>query len=266
MSKKQTVENAEEQGQKKSFGQKLQALLASKQYKKFMAQLYGWGAAVVILGALFKINHFPGANIMLILGMGTEAIIFIFSSFEPLHKDYHWEVVYPELDDEEHGELTAKGGRPRSGGSGQVNEMVTQKLEELFLQANLTPDVFNRLEAGLQRLVDTTTNVGNVTNVLTANDSYVEKVNRMTTKMDETTESIAGLKDIYLKQMEVVNAQAQVTASLQGSMNEILETLSSSLEDAKKYKNDITDLSQKVAKLNDVYGKMMGAILSAAQN
>jgi gliding motility-associated protein GldL len=251
-----------------SFGQKLQALLASKQYKKFMAQLYGWGAAIVIIGALFKINHFPGANLMLILGMGTEAVIFIFSSFEPLHKDYHWEVVYPELDDEEHDgdEAPVRGGRPRSGGGGQANELVTQKLEELFLQANLTPEIFNRLEAGLQRLVDTTTNVNNVTNVLAANDSYVEKVNRMTTKMDETTESIAGLKEIYLKQMEVVNAQAQVTASLQGSMNEILETLSSSLEDAKKYKNDITDLSTKVAKLNDVYGKMMGAILSAAQN
>jgi Mg2+ and Co2+ transporter CorA len=102
--------------------------------------------------------------------------------------------------------------------------------------------------------------------VLTANDSYVEKVNEMTSKMGETTQSIVGLKDLYMKQMEVVNTQAQVTASLQNSMNEFIETLGASLADAKKYKSDIADLSVKVAKLNDVYGKMMSAILSASQN
>jgi gliding motility-associated protein GldL len=235
-----------------------------------MAQLYGWGAAVVIIGALFKINHFPGANIMLILGMGTEAVIFIFSSFEPLHPEYQWQNVYPELVDEEELEghvPSHKDGKRSSDGSdgGNVNELVTQKLEALFLQANLTPEVFNRLETGFERLIETTTNVNNVTNVLAANNSYVEKVHEMTSKMSETTQSIVGLKDIYMKQMEVVNTQAQVTASLQNSMNEVLETLGASLADAKKYKDDIADLSVKVAKLNDVYGKMMGAILSAAQ-
>jgi gliding motility-associated protein GldL len=263
MSKKQS--NVQSTGAKVPILQQLQALLASKKYKKFMAQLYGWGAAVVILGALFKINHFPGANIMLILGMGTEAIIFTFSSFEPLHPEYHWEHIYPELvDAEEVGAHQAKAAGKRGGT--QINELVTQKLEELFLQANITPEIFNRLETGLERLVETTTNVNNVTNVLTANDSYVEKVNEMTSKMGETTQSIVGLKDLYMKQMEVVNTQAQVTASLQNSMNEVLETLGSSLADAKKYKNDIADLSVKVAKLNDVYGKMMSAILSASQN
>jgi Mg2+ and Co2+ transporter CorA len=175
--------------------------------------------------------------------------------------------VYPELLSEE--EL-AEHSSPHKGsthtGGGSVNELVMQKLEELFLKANLTPEVFNRLETGFERLVETTTNVNNVTNVLAANNSYVEKVNEMTSKMGETTQSIAGLKDLYMKQMEVVNTQAQVTASLQNSMNEVLETLGASLEDAKKYKNDIADLSVKVAKLNDIYGKMMGAIMSAAQN
>ncbi|MDR0763800.1 MAG: gliding motility protein GldL, partial [Bacteroidales bacterium] len=132
MSKKQKVQS---EGSKMSLLQKMQALLASRKYKKFMAQLYGWGAAVVILGALFKINHFPGANIMLILGMGTEAIIFTFSSFEPLHPEYHWEQIYPELIDvEEVDEQGAKATGKRGGT--RINELVTQKLEELFLQAN----------------------------------------------------------------------------------------------------------------------------------
>ena len=62
MSKKQPKEKEMQSvNENKSIVKRLQILLASKKYKKFMAQLYGWGAAVVILGALFKINHFPGA-------------------------------------------------------------------------------------------------------------------------------------------------------------------------------------------------------------
>ena len=72
-------------------------LVRSKGYKTFMGYLYGWGAAVVIIGALFKIMHWPGANIMLIAGMGTETVIFFLSAFEPPHKEWDWSLVYPEL-------------------------------------------------------------------------------------------------------------------------------------------------------------------------
>ena len=65
-------------------------LVRSKGYKNFMAKLYGWGAAVVIIGALFKINHWPGAVPMLILGMGTESVIFFLSAFEPPHVEWDW--------------------------------------------------------------------------------------------------------------------------------------------------------------------------------
>jgi gliding motility-associated protein GldL len=70
----------------------------SKSWKLFMAKLYGLGAAVVIVGALFKLEHFPGASIMLIVGMSVEAFIFVCSAFEPLpHPEPRWELVYPEL-------------------------------------------------------------------------------------------------------------------------------------------------------------------------
>ena len=69
----------------------------SKNFKKFMAKLYGWGASVVILGALFKINHYPYANEMLIVGLGTEALMFFFSAFDPVHTEPEWSLVYPQL-------------------------------------------------------------------------------------------------------------------------------------------------------------------------
>jgi len=66
-------------------------------FRQFMAKLYGLGASVVILGALFKINHYPGADIMLVIGLSTEAIIFFFSAFEPPYVEPDWSPVYPEL-------------------------------------------------------------------------------------------------------------------------------------------------------------------------
>ena len=69
----------------------------SKTGKKVMAMAYGLGAAVVIVGALFKILHLPGADAMLIIGMGTEAFIFALSAFEPLHEEWDWSLVHPEL-------------------------------------------------------------------------------------------------------------------------------------------------------------------------
>jgi len=65
----------------------LAELTQSSGWKKFMAKLYGLGASVVIVGALFKIQHFKGAGLMLMVGLLTEAVIFFFSAFEPLHEE-----------------------------------------------------------------------------------------------------------------------------------------------------------------------------------
>ena len=71
--------------------------LQSKKGKKFMGYLYGWGASIVIVGAMFKIQHWPGASAMLVGGLSIEAIIFFFSAFEPIHEHDDWGLVYPEL-------------------------------------------------------------------------------------------------------------------------------------------------------------------------
>ena len=90
-----------------------------------MSKLYGWGAAVVILGALFKINHYQGADIMLIVGLGTESLIFFFSAFEPPHVEPDWSLVYPELAGMYHGvnvELTEGVERKGGGLSGDLDK------------------------------------------------------------------------------------------------------------------------------------------------
>ena len=72
---------------------------------------YSIGAAIVILGALFKILHLSGGNTLLCIGMGTEVLMFILTAFDRPPKEYHWENVFPELDGHETKRETIVGGR-----------------------------------------------------------------------------------------------------------------------------------------------------------
>ena len=110
----------------------LYKFVRSKGYKNFMTKLYGWGASIVILGALFKIQHYPGAGLMLMLGMGTEAIIFFFSAFEPLHVEYNWALVYPELalgEDEEASKEGKKADKKKA-----LTGTPTQQLDQMLTE------------------------------------------------------------------------------------------------------------------------------------
>ena len=80
-----------------SLSESLNRITEAKWYKVMMPKLYGWGASIVILGALFKIEHLPGASVMLGIGLSMEAIIFFFSAFEKQHVEPDWSLVYPEL-------------------------------------------------------------------------------------------------------------------------------------------------------------------------
>ena len=99
--------------------------------QRVMNMAYGLGAAVVIIGALFKLMHWPGASEMLIVGLGTEAFIFFLSAFEPVHKELDWSLVYPEL----------AGGDPKKKEakkeSSDAQGMLSQKLDNLLKEAKI---------------------------------------------------------------------------------------------------------------------------------
>jgi gliding motility-associated protein GldL len=137
-------------------------------FRNFMAKLYGWGASVVILGALFKINHYPYANEMLVVGLGTEAIIFFFSAFEPPYVEPDWSLVYPELGGLYHG-----GEGP---GDGKKPKKPTQELDDLLKQANIDKQLIDRLGDGLKRLSDNTAKLSDITDAAGATNEYVTKV------------------------------------------------------------------------------------------
>ncbi|TFH25393.1 MAG: gliding motility protein GldL, partial [Bacteroidia bacterium] len=105
-------------------------IVQSSGWKSFTAKLYGFGASIVIIGALFKIQHWPGAGAALTSGLLIEAVIFFFSAFEPLHEELDWTLVYPELagmsDPDEIDEFKEQAIADRNVG--------LQKFDELFQQ------------------------------------------------------------------------------------------------------------------------------------
>lgn len=248
-----------------------------------MAKLYGFGAAVVIVGAMFKIQHWPGAGPMLVVGLSVEAIIFFFSAFEKPHEEPDWSLVYPEL-----AGLPGEGGG--HGGGGKVGPSASQELDNLLEEAKIGPELIESLGNNLRSLSDNVSKMSDVTNASVATEEYVGNVKK-------AAETVGGLSEAYVKASASLGAMVvdgegvdfgsemkkmaenitqlntQYTLQLQGTkqflessdtlysgMNDLMSTLNDSVTDAKKYKEEVSQLAQNISALNTVYGNMLSAM------
>lgn len=272
----------------------------TKKWKLFMAKLYGIGAAVVILGALFKIMHWPFAGPMLVVGLLTEAVIFFFSAFEPLHEDPKWELVYPELalahdeDFDLHAYLDEKGesGLMHGGGGGGGSVTgITEKFDSLLEEAKIDADLLNRLGDGIRTLSDNAEGLKAVSGAAAATDSYVaslesasEQVKGLSNTYERASESILGLtsgvdegasfgeqiskvssnlaalNNVYELQLKGSSAHLESTEKFQSQVTEMMSHLSDSVEDTRLYKENMAMLSKNLTDLNQVYGNMLKAM------
>ncbi|MEP1025532.1 MAG: gliding motility protein GldL [Crocinitomicaceae bacterium] len=264
-----------------------------------MAKLYGIGAAVVIVGALFKIMHWPGANAALIAGLGTEAVIFFFSAFEPLHEDPKWELVYPELalahdeDFDLHAYIDEKGesGAHGGGGGGGSATGITEQFDSLLEEAKIDADLLNRLGDGIRTLSDNAEGLKAVSGAAAATDSYVaslegasEQVKTLSNTYERASESLLGLtssadegqsfgeqlqkvstnlaalNNVYELQLKGSSNHLEATEKFQSQVTEMMSNLSDSVEDTKLYKENMAMLSKNLTDLNQVYGNMLKAM------
>ena len=290
-------------------------IVQSSGWKAFMAKLYGLGASVVIIGALFKIQHWPFAGLMLTAGLTTEAVIFFFSAFEPLHEEVDWTLVYPELagltDDEE----LEQYHRPTHGSSSAL-----EKFDSLLENAQITPDLFRKLGDGLKNLNQTTENLTDISDAAVASNNYVENVQKAADTISSHTESyvestvnlkgsverlsdsydktanlitesgssyqqlsqsftniedgsksygdhletvnknLAALNAVYELQLQGNNEHLRTTEALYEGLRDMMGDLTSSAENTKIYKQEVTKLSENLAALNTIYGNMLSAM------
>ncbi len=246
----------------------------SKGWKNLMAKMYGIGASIVIIGALFKIQHWPFAGPMLIVGLGTEAIIFFFSAFEKPHEEPDWSLVYPEL------ATPADGSKPLKG-------TLTGQLDDMLAEANIEPALIERLGDGMRHLGDQAEKLGKASDVSTAAQDYGDALTAASTRvteladnysqvsesltglkdaqalgdsvggaMQKMTENLTSLNDMYSTQLE----QLAVNKELYTNMGVLVQNLGDSIEDTKLYKENIAQLSKNLASLNTVYSNMLNAM------
>lgn len=266
--------------------------IGSKKWKKMMAKIYGIGAAVVLIGALFKIQHYPGASIMLIIGLSTEALIFTFSAFEPVKEEINWEIVYPELalgreEDFDPSELPSSSGR-RGGGSGTG---ITDELDKMLEEAKIDSTLLERLGDGMRALGDNAAQLKGVTSAAAATDSYVDSLQAASDKvsnlseayerasvaisgmtssqeegqsfgeqMQKVSKNLSALNNVYELQLKGSSAHLEATEKFQEQVTDMMQNLSASVEDTKLYKENMSMLAKNLTDLNNVYGNMLKAM------
>lgn len=256
-------------------------LFETKKGKTIMGLLYGMGAAVVIVGAMFKIMHWPGAGPMLVIGLSTEAVIFAVSAFEPAHMDLDWTIVYPEL-----------AGMDEGHGHGSIsNKPVTEQLDDMLADAKIGPELIESLGLGLRKLGDNANKLAEISDASVATNEYTSSLKSASNKVSEladtytqASQALTGLSDAaksgsstgeelqkmastlealnksYEVQLSGSQQQAQTMSTMYEGINALMTNLTDSVEDTKRYKENISELSVNLAKLNTVYGNMLTAM------
>ncbi len=215
-------------------------MFETKKWKLFMAKLYGFGAAVVIVGALFKIQHWPGAGPMLILGLGTEAVIFAFSAFEPIHEDLDWALVYPEL-----------GGMPEEQknielGEGGEDLSLTQQLDNMLEEAKIGPELLESLGAGMRGLSESVTKIGDIADASVASKEFTDNISKATTSVDQ-------LSQTYQRASDSVSSSVDQLAGAYSRASKTLETLAIANDDSITYSEQLGKVSKNLSALNAAY-------------
>jgi gliding motility-associated protein GldL len=258
--------------------------MQGKKWKSFMAKLYGFGAAIVIIGAMFKIQHWPGAGPMLVVGLSTEAVIFFFSAFEKPHEDPDWSLVYPEL-----AGIPGEGGHGGDG-KGKKGLSASQELDNLLEEAKIGPELIASLGDNLRSLGENVGKMSNITDASIATEEYVNNVTKasktvgslsdaytkasaslgalvvdgegvdMGTEMKKLGENITELNSQYSLQLAGTKQFLDSSNTLYAGMNDLMGTLNESVDDAKKYKQEVSQLAQNISSLNTVYGNMLSAM------
>jgi gliding motility-associated protein GldL len=268
----------------------MSAFFESDRFKRIKNLIIGAGASIVLVGALFKILHWEGADLMLMVGMFTEAFIFLLLGVLPPHKDYYWEKIYPDLDIAPEVE-EAKTGKKLNANKLEPKKSVTQQLDTMLEQAQVEPVMIERLGENLRKLGE------NIEKLSDVQDAAVN-TNEYTTKVKEATAAVSDMREAY---NNAANAMSQITASsvdttkyheqvqmvtknlsqlnaiyelelqdtnnhlkamnrFYGSLNSAMDNLNDSLTDTNKYREEIGKLSGNLASLNRVYGNMLNAM------
>ncbi len=201
--------------------------------KKVMNFAYGMGAAVVIIGALFKLMHWPGASLMLIVGLSTEALIFGLSAFDPVDKELDWSLVYPELAGGEAKKKDKKEDPKDAQG------LLSQKLDNLLKEAKIDGELMSSLGNSIRNFESAAKGISPTVDSIASQKKYSEEMSMAAAQME-------SLNSLYKVQLESASRNAEANKEI--------------ADNAAQLKQQMQTMTQNIASLNNVYGGMLSAM------
>ena len=206
--------------------------------KKAMNFAYGMGAAVVIVGALFKITHFEigplTGTVMLSVGLVTEALIFALSAFEPVEDELDWTLVYPEL---ANGQARKKADKVETTTDAQG--LLSQKLDAMLKEAKIDGELMSSLGNSIKNFEGAAKAISPTVDSIAGQKKYAEEMSMAAAQME-------SLNSLYKVQLESATRNAQANSEI--------------AENASKLKEQMASMTANIASLNSVYGGMLSAM------
>jgi gliding motility-associated protein GldL len=256
-------------------------------WDKLVPTIYSAGAAVVILGALFKIQHWDGGSEMLTIGLGTEVVIFLLYAIQTLSQssaaDPDWTRVYPELADDYTGPAITRGNTSSSG--------ITAKLDNMLDNAKISPDIFDSLGKNFKNLSDTVGKITDLTDATVATNDYAKNVksastaindmnksygvaiNAMTSMADATkdaqsyreqfqtiTKNMGALNAVYELELQDTTKHLKAMNAFYGNLTAAMENMADATKESQVFKNEMSKLTTNISSLNGIYGNMLTAM------
>ncbi|OAD45245.1 type IX secretion system motor protein PorL/GldL [Polaribacter atrinae] len=209
----------------------------SKTKKVLFNMAYNIGASIVILGALFKLNHisfgwFNGSNVLAV-GLIAEALIFLMSAFETPEDDFDWSKVYPELGEDSL--KTVKVEKEEVGSQGLLSEKLDNLLKEAKIDASLMTSLGNSMK-----------NFQGAAEGLSAASESISSTNKYNEQMSKAAIQMESLNNLYKVQVENVSKQSELNGAV--------------VENTEKLKDQMESLAKNLSSLNGVYGGMLSAM------
>ncbi|MCF4100125.1 gliding motility protein GldL [Gillisia sp. M10.2A] len=206
----------------------------SKNRMKIMNMVYGLGAAVVILGALFKIMHWPFGNAMLIIGLCTEALVFTISAFEPVDDELDWSLVYPEL-----AGGTAAQRQAVLEESKETEASLSKKLDTMLKEAKIDANLMESLGTSIRNFEGAAKGIAPTVDAMASQRKYSEELTMAAAQMET-------LNNLYKVQVESAAKQAEINSEV--------------AENAGRLNQQMGSLAANLSSLNGVYGGMLTAM------
>jgi gliding motility-associated protein GldL len=244
------------------------------------------GATVVIIGLLFKIQHWNYASTFITVGLGTEALLFLILGLQREDKEVDWVRVYPELDENFKGDLpaaTAKGG----AGTGQN----TAALDKMLADAKIGPELIGSLGEGLRTFSDKVANISKVADASVATGEFTasmkaasagyqnlsvsfEKASANLNEMansnvdskayhdqvNNLAKNLSALNAVYELELQDSSAHLKSMNKFYSNLSLTMQNFNESMEDSKQFKEEVGRLAKNLASLNSVYGNMLTAM------